>query len=124
MAADDNTGAALLHAVESLRRQVDELTLPLELEGVASARRDRTALRAQLDDYVLPRLKAQDAPLLTVVGGSTGAGKSTLVNSIVGETVSRSGVLRPTTRSPGPRAPPGRRPVVHRQAGASRTCPA
>jgi dynamin family protein len=100
VAADDNTGAALLHAVESLRRQVDELTLPLELEGVATARRDQAALRSQLDDYVLPRLRAQDAPLLTVVGGSTGAGKSTLVNSIVGETVSRSGVLRPTTRSP------------------------
>ena len=100
MAADDNTGAALLHAVESLRRQVDELVLPLELQGVAAARLERAALRAQLDDYVLPRLKAQDAPLLTVVGGSTGAGKSTLVNSIVGETVSRSGVLRPTTRSP------------------------
>ncbi len=58
------------------------------------------ALRAQLDDYVLPRLRSQDAPLLTVVGGSTGAGKSTLVNSIVGQMVSRSGVLRPTTRSP------------------------
>ncbi|HKJ57466.1 MAG TPA: dynamin family protein, partial [Nitriliruptoraceae bacterium] len=34
-----------------------------------------------------------------VVGGSTGAGKSTLVNTIVGEVVSRTGVLRPTTRS-------------------------
>ena len=39
-------------------------------------------------------------PLLAVVGGSTGAGKSTLVNSLVGSVVSRSGVLRPTTRSP------------------------
>ncbi len=53
----------------------------------------------QLDDYVLPRLRAVDAPLLCVVGGSTGAGKSTLVNSIVGEVVSTTGVLRPTTRS-------------------------
>src|SRR4051794_7015910 len=41
-----------------------------------------------------------DAPLLMVVGGSTGAGKSTLVNSLVGEEVSASGVLRPTTRAP------------------------
>lgn len=38
--------------------------------------------------------------MLTVVGGSTGAGKSTLVNSLVGGEVSRTGVLRPTTRSP------------------------
>ncbi len=100
MAGEEDQGAALLHAVENLRRQVDELALPLELPDVEAARVERRALRAQLDDYVLPRLRSQDAPLLTVVGGSTGAGKSTLVNSIVGEIVSRSGVLRPTTRSP------------------------
>jgi hypothetical protein len=41
-----------------------------------------------------------DAPLLAVVGGSTGAGKSTLVNSLVGSRVTQPGVLRPTTRSP------------------------
>jgi hypothetical protein len=41
-----------------------------------------------------------DAPLLAVVGGSTGAGKSTLVNSIVDAEVSRSGILRPTTTTP------------------------
>jgi hypothetical protein len=35
-----------------------------------------------------------------VVGGSTGAGKSTLVNSLLGRAVTRAGVLRPTTRSP------------------------
>ena len=34
-----------------------------------------------------------DAPLLMVVGGSTGAGKSTLVNSLVGAPVSPAGVL-------------------------------
>jgi hypothetical protein len=41
-----------------------------------------------------------EAPLLMVVGGSTGAGKSTLVNSLVGEEVTAPGVLRPTTRAP------------------------
>ncbi|MEJ7742521.1 MAG: GTPase domain-containing protein [Nocardioidaceae bacterium] len=34
------------------------------------------------------------------MGGSTGAGKSTLVNSLIGTRVSATGVLRPTTRSP------------------------
>jgi tetratricopeptide (TPR) repeat protein len=57
-------------------------------------------LLKQLDDYVIPRLKSLDAPLLAVIGGSTGAGKSTLVNSIVDSEVSRSGVLRPTTTTP------------------------
>lgn len=73
--------------------------LPFAVTGVEAARRGRSTLVAQLDDYVLPRLEALDAPLLAVIGGSTGAGKSTLVNSLVGEQVSRSGVLRPTTRA-------------------------
>lgn len=55
---------------------------------------------AQLDDYILPRLSNVDAPLLAVVGGSTGAGKSTLVNAIVGREVTVPGVIRPTTRRP------------------------
>src|SRR3954454_17553241 len=54
----------------------------------------------QLEDYVLPRLIQIEAPLLTVVGGSTGAGKSTLGNSLVARRVPEPGVLRPTTRSP------------------------
>ncbi len=54
----------------------------------------------QLEDYVIPRIVTLEAPLLAVVGGSTGAGKSTLVNSLVGSVVTESGVLRPTTRSP------------------------
>jgi len=66
---------------------------------VDEARSGRRALVQQLDDYVLPRLRSLDAPLLCVVGGSTGAGKSTLVNSVVGHEVSKSGVLRPTTLS-------------------------
>ncbi len=91
---------ALLPAVEGLRRSVEAVELPLEVEGAQQARREQAALIDQLDDYVLPRLRSLDAPLLAVVGGSTGAGKSTLVNSVLREAVSRSGVLRPTTRSP------------------------
>ena len=49
---------------------------------------------------MIPRLRSIDAPLLAVVGGSTGAGKSTLINSLVGADVSPAGVLRPTTRGP------------------------
>jgi energy-coupling factor transporter ATP-binding protein EcfA2 len=90
----------LMPAVEGLRAAVEAVELPLEVQGAAEARRERQALIDQLDDYVLPRLRSLDAPLLAVVGGSTGAGKSTLVNSVLGVPVTRSGVLRPTTRSP------------------------
>ena len=97
--SESEAGERLLRAVERLRGAAEEVALPLELPGVDQARASREALVQQLDDYVLPRLRAVDAPLLCVVGGSTGAGKSTLVNSLVGETVSKAGVLRPTTRA-------------------------
>ncbi len=90
----------LVSAVETLREAVDRASLPLDVPTRARAEASRRALLQQLDDYVVPRLRSLDAPLLAVVGGSTGAGKSTLVNSVIGATVSRSGVLRPTTTSP------------------------
>ena len=90
----------LLRAVQALRDEVSDSKLPLDIPGAAEARSSQSFLLKQLDDYVIPRLSSLDAPLLTVVGGSTGAGKSTLVNSLVGSVVSRVGVLRPTTRLP------------------------
>ena len=64
------------------------------------SKRETEAIIDQINDYILPRLKNVDAPLLAVIGGSTGSGKSTLVNALVGKRVSRSGVIRPTTRQP------------------------
>ncbi|WP_406860968.1 dynamin family protein [Streptomyces sp. HUAS MG47] len=90
----------LIDALSALRDRVAALRLPLPLPGAPRARQTRAELLAQLDDYLVPRLKDPDAPLLAVVGGSTGAGKSTLVNSLVGRAVSEAGVLRPTTRTP------------------------
>lgn len=91
---------ALLSTATALRRTLHDATLPLELTGVEAARGERDAVVKQLDDYVMPRLRDIDAPAVAVVGGSTGAGKSTIVNSLVGAAVSQPGVLRPTTRAP------------------------
>jgi energy-coupling factor transporter ATP-binding protein EcfA2 len=96
----DRMSTGLIDALTRLRDDLAAVRLDLELPGAAEARRVRDDLAAQVDDYLLPRLKQMDAPVLMVVGGSTGAGKSTLVNSLVGAVVSPAGVLRPTTRAP------------------------
>ncbi|MFG2632992.1 dynamin family protein [Streptomyces sp. NPDC048362] len=90
----------LLDTLSALRDRVAAARFPLPLAGAPRARANRDELLAQLDDYLVPRLRHPEAPLLAAVGGSTGAGKSTLVNSLVGRRVSEAGVLRPTTRTP------------------------
>lgn len=87
-------------ALTDLRGALVQVDLPFTLERAEAARRTRRELLDQLDDYILPRLERLDAPLLAVLGGSTGAGKSTITNSLVGSEVSTPGVLRPTTRTP------------------------
>ncbi len=98
-----NAGATttdMITALVRLREALQDAVLPLDLPGAEAQRAARAEMVDQLEDYVLPRLIQIDAPLLAVVGGSTGAGKSTLVNSLVGTRVTEPGVLRPTTRSP------------------------
>ncbi|GAB1820956.1 ABC transporter [Herbidospora sp. RD11066] len=90
----------LATALRSLRAQLGRDLFPLAIGNVDADRHAQKELTGQLDDYLLPRLAAIDAPLLAVVGGSTGAGKSTLVNSLVQDDVTAPGVLRPTTLAP------------------------
>ena len=96
----ESVAAALVASLVGLRAAVGEVRLPLDLPGTERERVERAQVLDQLDDYLLPRVRSNGAPLLVVVGGSTGAGKSTLVNSLLGEVLSASGVLRPTTRAP------------------------
>src|SRR3990170_22492 len=87
-------------ALQALRDLLADVPLHLDVPGRDEAARAARAVVDQVDDYLLPRLRDLDAPLLTVVGGSTSAGKSTLVNSILGASVTVSGVPRPTPRAP------------------------
>ena len=90
--------ADLLSAVGALRDHVAVPRLPLAADGVEDVRTLRTELLHRIDDYLIPRLREPGGPLHLVVGGSTGVGKSTLVNSLVRYDLTRAGVLRPTTR--------------------------
>lgn len=100
--------------LKAARELLTRIPLPLDVEagetpgtpyavahdGTASARTLLAAMTRQLDDYILPRSASVDNPLTIVVGGSTGAGKSTLVNTLLGEPLTQSGAIRPTTRHP------------------------
>jgi hypothetical protein len=96
----DELGVTVHDVARDLRRDVARVDLPLAVEGRDEAGASRDRLLAQLDEHLLPRLKELSSPAVVVVAGSTGAGKSTLYNSLLGEEVSQAGVLRPTTREP------------------------
>ena len=63
-----------------------------------AARRIRQ-LRDHLTGHILPRARSLDAPLLVLLLGPTGAGKSSLLNALAGFRASPAGVIRPTTRN-------------------------
>jgi energy-coupling factor transporter ATP-binding protein EcfA2 len=98
--ADAAPDTPAVRSLLRLREALDALPFQLRTATAEPAGQRRDELLHQIDDYLVPRLRRLDAPLLAVIGGSTGAGKSTIVNSLLRVEVSRTGVLRPTTRSP------------------------
>src|SRR5919204_2830363 len=90
---------ALQAALRGLADQVATATAVAPAPGdLWAARRRRLAWH--LDDYLLPRVRDLEAPLVCILLGSTGAGKSSLLNGLASARVSPSGVVRPTTMRP------------------------
>lgn len=83
-----------------LADQLDGAALGLAGPEITAGRRAAGAAAGAIRGHLLPRLADLDAPAVVVVAGSTGAGKSTLVNSIAGMPISAVGAKRPTTVSP------------------------
>lgn len=97
-------------AVRTTTGLVDELdlvasaleTLDLRVAGHLGkpTENQRDHLVRTIRSYLIPRFDDPDTPLSIVFAGPTGAGKSTLVNSVSGIEVSKTGPIRPTTSDP------------------------
>ena len=92
---DDQLPAALMALAGSVSRSAFALSGPSRVELV----RLRERIVDDLANHVA-RARDLDAPLLVVLGGVTGAGKSTVANTLAGRRIVATGVLRPTTTQP------------------------
>jgi len=88
----------LAERAEVIASLADRRTALLRDDEAAGSKDRARQLRDHVRAYVLPRARALESPLLVVLLGPTGAGKSTLMNTLARASVSRTGVLRPTTR--------------------------
>jgi energy-coupling factor transporter ATP-binding protein EcfA2 len=117
------TGRPVLPEPGALSALVDRLAgisrdaVAVGIHGTAQQRRI-----AQLDEHlgrhIVPRARSLDAPLVVLIVGPTGAGKSSLFNALAGRSVSRTGVLRPTTREIVVRARPADLSRLMEEGGA------
>src|SRR5256885_11792918 len=92
-AASERVLVDLVDRVDSLARRAGTLEV-----AAVPARRRIAQLREHVARHVRPRAVSLDAPLIVLLVGPTGAGKSSLFNSLIGRRGSPTGVLRPTTR--------------------------
>jgi hypothetical protein len=98
----------LIEALEALRAEVAGQPFAVTDPEQDARRTRRDRLVADLAAQVA-RLRDWDAPILAVLAGGTGAGKSSIANSLVGFPVAMTGVIRPTTSSPTLLTSPGDR---------------
>ncbi len=91
---------ALLDALRATRNAAAAVEFPFDSEYGEKGRELIHNITEQLDQHLIPRVVEKSSPAIVVVSGSTGSGKSSIVNALLGEQLTASGVLRPTTMAP------------------------
>jgi hypothetical protein len=99
MARQRATTEGAASQLETLAAHLSSLPFALSGRVAGDLRIERDRLARLLRGVAL-RTTEPRAPLLVVVGGGSGAGKSTTVNSLAGERVTPASAIRPTTRVP------------------------
>jgi hypothetical protein len=95
-----NPVADLRAALDALAELVDGVIFQLPGAERSSRNMVRKETTWSINEYLLPRLGDLGAPLVAVLIGSTGSGKSTILNSLAESRVSLPGAIRPTTMMP------------------------
>lgn len=85
-------------SLDELAQQLEDLNFGFPAEQADAIKLRNTAI-SRLREHLSARGTDLDGPLVAVLAGSTGVGKSTLLNSLVGAQVPTS-VRRPTTLTP------------------------
>ena len=113
-------GTVMLTALVRLHHALQEVRLPLELPGIEEQRTGLREMVDQLEDYVIPRVTTLEAPLLAVVGGSTGR-RQVDAGQLAGRPQGHPARAAPPDHPlAGAGAPPRRRVVVRRRPAAAR----
>ena len=97
MHADDLAHLDWLARIDALRARFDDwVAQPVDWEPLRPAQALLLRLMARLE----PLRIRWEAPLVVATFGGTGTGKSSLVNALVGQEVTKAGKQRPTTLRP------------------------
>ena len=92
--------ARLSASLDALAEQVERFRFDLPSKDRSNRLELRDELTRSIRGYLIPRLGDLDGDVVAVVVGSTGSGKSTLVNTLAGKNITLTGAVRPTTRAP------------------------
>lgn len=96
----ESSRARIRAGLERVAELLDDVTFKLPTPDRDALDRERQSIVAVVEDYLLPRLDDPQAPVVAAVVGASGVGKSTLVNSLAQDLISKTAARRPATTTP------------------------